>query len=185
MAAIASAHSMAVVRPGASAPGSDSLWLGKSNATTRYPTSNSGLTNTAKCARCPPQPCTRYIGGPSPHSSPATRCPSQYASIGLPGGTPGGMRRLDSRTGGVHHNSTAQRDPSQGADRSSSQKSRRTRVATGGTTPEPTTSSGAISPSAPSVTKRDHSLGQARVGSVGHSRRWETRRLPGSSPRSA
>jgi len=169
MAAIALAHSMAVVRPGASSPGSDSLWLGKSNAMTRYPASTSGLTNTAKCARCPPQPCTRYIGDPSPHSSPATRCPSQNASIALPEDTPGGMRRLDSRTGGVHHNSTAHREPRVGASRSSSQKSRRTLAATGGRTPEPATSSGGTSPAsaradagpvAPRVMNRDRSLGR-------------------------
>src|SRR3954468_11978661 len=180
MAAIALAHSMAVVRPGASAPGSDSLWLGKSNARTRNPASTSGLTNTAKCARWPPQPCTRYIGGPAPHSSPATRCPSQYASIGLPLDTPGGMRRLDSRTGGVHHNSTAQRDPSDGAVRSSSQKSRRTRASTGGRTPEPATSSGATSPAsacvdadpgAPSVMNRDRSTGRPE------SALWDSRAL--------
>ncbi len=59
---------------------------------------------------------------PSPHSSPATRWPSQNASTGLPVGTPGGIRRADSRTGGVHHNSTAQRDPNHGANRSSRPK---------------------------------------------------------------
>ena len=180
MAAIALAHSMAVVRPGASAPGSDSLWLGKSTATTRYPASTSGLTNTAKCGRWPPQPCTRYIGGPAPHSSPATRCPSQYASIGLPGDTPGGMRRLDSRTGGVHHNSTAHRDPREGAARSSSQKSRRTRAATGGRTPEPATSSGATGPGAPSVMNRDRSMGRP-VSALWDSRALGAGHLGGST----
>jgi hypothetical protein len=178
IASIALAHSMAVVRPGASAPGSDSLWLGRSNATTRCPASTSGLTNTAKCARWPPQPCTRYIGGPSPHSSPATRCPSQCASIGLPEDTPGGMRRLDSRTGGVHHSSTAQRDPRAGASRSSSQKRRRTLAATGGRTPEPATSSGGTSPAcaladagpvAPRLMSRDRSVD--RRAAVRHLRR--------------
>ncbi|EHM18357.1 hypothetical protein MBOL_27750 [Mycobacteroides abscessus subsp. bolletii BD] len=42
------------------------------------------------------------------------------------------MRRLDSMTGGVHHSSTAQRDPIPGAKRSNHQKARRMRGETGG-----------------------------------------------------
>ena len=100
--------------PGASAPGSDSLWLGGSNATTDTPASTSGLTNTAKCGRWPPQPCTRYIGGPSPHSSPATRVPVPIRFY-LPsrGHARWYSADLDSRTGGVHHNSTATATPEQ------------------------------------------------------------------------
>lgn len=70
--------------------------------------------------------------GPSPQDSPAIRWPFQWASRGSPAGTPGGMRRLDSMTGGVHHSSTAQRDPIPGAKRSNHQKARRMRGETGG-----------------------------------------------------
>jgi hypothetical protein len=80
---------------------SDSLWLGRSNAMTRCPASTSGFTKTPRCARQPPHPCTRYIAGPSPHASPAIRCPDQTASTGSPDETPGGMRRLISTAGGV------------------------------------------------------------------------------------
>jgi hypothetical protein len=43
-------------------------------------------------------------------------------------------------TGGVHHNSTAQRAPRPGASRSNNQKALRIREDTGGWTPEPMTS---------------------------------------------
>ena len=66
----------------------------------------------------------------------------------------------------MHHASTAHRDPNEGAKRSSTQKSRRTRAAIGGKTPEPTVSSGAIpkgcpcadaGPDSPSVIKLERS----------------------------
>jgi hypothetical protein len=143
----ASAHSTIVVRPGASSPRSDSLWLGRSNAMTRCPASTSGLTKTPRCARQPPQPCTKYTAGPSPHASPAIRCPDQLASTGSPAPTPGGMRMLISTAGGVHHSSMAHLDPTAGATRSSSPNARRTRGAIGGSMPEPASSrEGPVSP---------------------------------------
>ena len=185
------AHSMAVVRPGASAPGSDSLWLGKSNATTRYPASTSGLTNTARCGRCPPHPCTRYIGGPSPHSSPATRCPSQYASSGPSRGHTRRHAQTRLENGwGAPQLDCPPRSHERAPSRSSSQNSRRTRAATGGRTPEPATSSGGTSPAcaradagpvAPWVMNRDRSVGRqagstARHGALRGNADWHRKR---------
>ena len=101
-ASTALAHSTTVVRPRGSVPRSEPLWLGRSKATTLYPAATSGLMKTPRCARQPPQPCTRYTGGPSPQDSPSIRCPSQVASNGRPDETPGGIRRLEFMSAGWH-----------------------------------------------------------------------------------
>ena len=56
---------------------------------------------------------------------------------GWPGGTPGGIRRLDSIIGGVHHSSIAHLAPIAGAKRSSNQNDLRTLGATAGSIPDP------------------------------------------------
>ena len=136
----ASAHSTIVVRPGASSPGSDSLWLGRSNAMTRCPDSTSGLTKTPRCARQPPQPCTKNTAGPSPHASPAIRCPDQ---AGLDGLTRRDTRRhaqahLDRGRGAPELDGPSR--PHRGSDRSSSPNALRTLGSTGGSMPEPASS---------------------------------------------
>ena len=133
----ASVHSTRCVRPSASEPVSESLCAGRSKAMTRCPALTNGLTKTPRWARQPPHPCTRYTAGPSPQASPAMRCPSQKASIGSLGGTPGGIRRLASTCGGVHHSSVAHLAPIAGANRSSRPRARRMRGSTGGSIPEP------------------------------------------------
>ena len=145
----ASAHSTIVVRPGARSPGSESLWLGRSNAITRCPASTRGLTKTPRCARQPPHPWTRYTVGPAPQDSPAILCPDQVASTGSLGGTPGGIRKLISTAGGVHQSSVAHLDPRAGANRSSSPSARRTFRSIGGSTPEPASSPG--NPDSPAI----------------------------------
>jgi|GEM_PF-5293886 len=167
MAAIASAHSVAVVRPGASAPASDSLWLGKSNARTGKPCLDQRFDEHCQM---------RSLAAPTVYQiyrrplTPFLTSDPMPIPIRFYRPARGHTRRhaqLDSRTRGVHHNSTAHRDPKEGANRSSSQNNRRTRTATGGRTSEPTTSSGPTSPAcadsgpdAPSVINRDHSTGR-------------------------
>ena len=147
MAAIASAHSIAVVHSGRERTRIRFVVAGQVERDDRYPGLHGWFDEHRQM---------RALAAPTVHDIPVaprpthSRRPDACVPEGLYRSSPGNTRsilRLDSRTGGVHHNSTARTRSRAGASRSEqAQKRQRIDAATtGGSTPEPSVSSGATS----------------------------------------